>query len=136
MITNVYVFLKRRFKLSCTGYMPCDTEYDQSNIAIYNEVLQDLVNIVNNENIDYCLCGGDFNDDLNATGLITCPHTSARSLHIFLCGGLGRCSSSQMGHTLYDHVNTMTIDQQATYSRTSFYIHKFDLPHRKKYCAK
>ena len=54
--------------------MPCDTEYDQSNLAIYNEVLQDLVNIVNNENIDYCLCGDDFNTDISRCNSL---HTKA-----------------------------------------------------------
>ena len=54
--------------------MPCDTEYDQSNLAIYNEVLQDLVNIINNANIDYCLCGGDFNTDISRCNSL---HTKA-----------------------------------------------------------
>jgi exonuclease III len=57
--------------LLCTIYMPCDTDYDQSNIAVYNDVLFDLLNAVNNEEVDFVICGGDFNTDISR----------ARSLH-------------------------------------------------------
>jgi len=73
------VELQTHTVLLCTVYMPCDTEYDQSNIAIYNDVLYDLLNIVNNENIEFVLCGGDFNTDMLRVKSL---HTTA--LHNFM----------------------------------------------------
>ena len=48
----------------CTVYMPCDSDYDQYNNSIYNCVLQELIKHVNDESIDFVICGGDFNTDM------------------------------------------------------------------------
>ena len=45
--------------------MPCDSEYDQSNNSIYNGVLYEILRHVNDENIDFVICGGDFNTDMS-----------------------------------------------------------------------
>ena len=51
--------------LICSLYMPCDTEYDQDNISIFNDVLIDLNTVAVSNDIDYIICGGDFNTDLS-----------------------------------------------------------------------
>jgi len=48
----------------CSIYMPCDSEYDQCNNAIYNGVLYDILKHVNDESIDFVIIGGDFNTDI------------------------------------------------------------------------
>lgn len=53
------------FLLFCI-YMPCDTTFDQSNIDVYDNVLEDIRNICSKfSNIDHILIGGDFNTDLS-----------------------------------------------------------------------
>ena len=42
--------------LLCSVYMPCDSEYDQSNNSIYNGVLYEIIEHGNGENIDFVIC--------------------------------------------------------------------------------
>jgi len=53
--------------LLCTVYMPCDTEYDNCNNDVYNEILLDMLKFANDDSIDFVMCGGDFNTDMIRT---------------------------------------------------------------------
>ena len=53
-------------------YMPCDTEYDQSNCEVFMDVLCEVSNVIVKEDVDFVIVGGDFNTDM----------TRSRSLHV------------------------------------------------------
>ena len=57
--------------LLCNVYMPCDTDYDNGNNDMYNEILLEVLKFANDDSIDLIVCGGDFNTDM----------TRPRSLH-------------------------------------------------------
>ncbi len=57
--------------LICTLYMPCDTNYDHVNDALFVATLGDIAHTADNENANMIICGGDFN----------CNMTRNKSLH-------------------------------------------------------
>ena len=57
-----------------TLYMPCDTERDECNVATFRSVLRELSDIATSLNVNFIICGGDFNCDLRRTRSL---HTQA-----------------------------------------------------------
>ena len=60
--------------LVCSVYMPCDTAGDDSNQYVFDEVLNAISSTASQCNVDYIICGGDFNTDLSRSGSL---HTRA-----------------------------------------------------------
>lgn len=48
-----------------TLYMPCDTEVDETNNDLFRSILRELNDLSVSLNIDFVVCGGDFNCDLS-----------------------------------------------------------------------
>ena len=63
----------------CTIYMPCDSDFDQCNSAIYIGVLNELIRHANDESIDFVISGGDFN-----TGMFRVKSLHTNSLQTFM----------------------------------------------------
>lgn len=47
----------------CNTYMPCDTNYDQTNSEEFESTLEAISQMLQAENADYLVLGGDFNTD-------------------------------------------------------------------------
>ena len=109
--------------LLCTVYMPCDTEYDNCNNDVFNEVLQEMLKHANDDSIDFVVCGGDFNTDIART----------RSLHtksiinfldndaFILCDSLD-CSSVDYSYESMSNGSRSTIDHVIVSENMSDFI--------------
>ncbi len=83
-------------------YMPCDDGTDVS-MCMYNDILSEISMYCFNNNVDYCIIGGDFNTDLSR-------HRSklTRSLNTYVANEcLYYCCRSELCDILYTFVSPM-----------------------------
>ena len=90
-------------------YMPCDTEYNQSNADEYNQVLSDILSVVELEDADFVISGGDYNTDLRRSKSLHCSamtsfiHDSGLKLITDPCIDYTYESMSNGSRSIIDH---------------------------------